>query len=129
MRFLVALLVILLVGCNSGSTLEERAVREALASYQLLKDGELEDFMNCRAGIDSLPVDYRVQLLKSIELYSREICDKHGGLSDVRVSPIPAKNDTVFNVVYAFLTLCFSDSTQEEISVPMVIEHGEWKMK
>ena len=36
---------------------------------------------------------------------------------------------TTFHVVYAFLLLSYGDSTQEEITVPMVNVDGDWKMK
>ena len=53
----------------------------------------------------------------------------HGGISEVRISPNVGRRDTTLQLTYAFLLLCFADSTQEEIVVPMVEKDGQWYMK
>ena len=58
-----------------------------------------------------------------------DMVSKHGGLTDVAVSPNIGRRDTSIHVTYAFLLLSFRDSTQEEIAVPMVEVDGEWRMK
>ena len=47
--------------------------------------------------------------------------------SEVRVSS--ARTDSVAGYTQAFLILCFADSTQEEVVVPMVEHAGRWRMK
>ena len=54
---------------------------------------------------------------------------KHNGLRAVAVSPNVGRTDTTLHVVYTFLLLSYGDSTQEEVTVPMVQVDGEWKMK
>jgi hypothetical protein len=45
----------------------------------------------------------------------------------VRVSN--AKTDTIQKYTNVFLVLCYGDSTNEEIVVPMVEREGRWRMK
>ena len=58
-----------------------------------------------------------------------ETKDKHNGLNEVQVSDNVARRDTSLNLTYAFLLLCYGDSTEEEITVPMVKHDGQWLMK
>ena len=52
---------------------------------------------------------------------------EHHGILSVRA--VNAKADTSLHVVNVFLMLCFGDSTNEEIVVPMVDVNGSWWMK
>ena len=54
---------------------------------------------------------------------------QHGGLQSVAISSNVGRSDSTLRLTYAFLLLSFRDSTQEEISVPMVERNGEWLMK
>ena len=87
-----------LVGCSEISP-EQQAAEAAKAYYTRLLEGAPEGFLSGKVDYDSLPADYRQQLLKALHL------------------------------VYAFLLLSYNDSTQEEITVPMVEVNGEWKIK
>ena len=58
-----------------------------------------------------------------------EMVETHGGIREVRVSENTGYRDTTQNLTYVFLMLCFNDSTQEEVTVPMLNVNGEWKMK
>jgi hypothetical protein len=51
----------------------------------------------------------------------------HRGISEVRV--VIAKTDTLQKYTNVFMMLCFGDSTNEEIVVPMVERDGRWMMK
>ena len=51
----------------------------------------------------------------------------HKGIREVRVSN--AKTDTLAGYTNVFLILCYSDSVDEEIVVPMVERNGRWQMK
>ena len=86
---------------------------------------------------DTLPADYAEQLLKAVEQYQADMQQKHNGLREVRVADshyndekdIEACRDTTLHLTYAFLLLCYGDSTQEEIVVPMVHHSDRWLMK
>ena len=66
---------------------------------------------------------------KVYEQYICEVNAKHGGIREVRISKNVARHDSVQHLTYAFLMLCFGDSTQEEVMVPMVEVDGKWLMK
>ena len=51
----------------------------------------------------------------------------HGGIRDVRI--VRAKTDSLQSYTNVFLTLCFGDSTNEEIVVPMIEKEGRWRMR
>ena len=54
--------------------------------------------------------------------------DKHGGITAVSVSSV--RTDSLDAYTSVFLLLCYGDSTQEEIVVPMVdAGDGRWRMK
>ena len=65
----------------------------------------------------------------ALQQYRNDMVRKHDGLDGVTVSANIGRTDTSLHVTYAFLLLSFCDSTQEEVSVPMVHEHGTWKLK
>ena len=117
------------VGCSSTSSPEEQASQAALSYYQRLLNGYPDGLLAAKADVDSLPADYRKQLEKGYVQYLSDIKEKHGGLRAVDVSSNIARIDTVQKVAYAFLILSFNDSTQEEITVPMVEINGKWCIK
>ena len=119
----------LIVLCACSSTPEEQAARAARGYYQCLIDDRPEEFLQGKADVDSLPDAYRAQLLTAINQYRADMLDKHNGLNEVQVSDNVARRDTSLNLTYAFLLLCYGDSTEEEITVPMVERDGQWLMK
>ena len=122
--------IIFLVSCNSTSP-EQQAAESAKACYDLLVEGDVTRFLECKADVDSLSADYAEQLLGAVRQYQHDIEKKHGGLREVRVADNPGRCDTLPTgpLVHALLILCYADSTQEEISVPMVDHNGQWLMK
>ena len=126
--YVIAVLAIFLSAC-SQSTPEERAAQVALTYYQYLMENRLSDFVDGKAVVDSLPADYRSQLLMAARQYIDDMNRKHGGLHAVAISPNVGYNDSTLQLTYAFLLLSFADSTQEEICVPMVECNGEWKIR
>ena len=103
--------------------------------YKQLLEGNTADFLSGKALIDSLPEGRSRQQTLAHEQYLKDITAKHGGLCGVALSANTPRFDSIAaaapsdRFVYAFLLLSFNDSTQEEISVPMVLVNGEWKMK
>lgn len=130
-RVLLVLTATLVLSC-SGDSREWQAATAAQAYYEQLAQGNAVRFLEGKAGVEQLPADYCEQLLKAVEQYHEDMQEKHGGLSHVRISDntlLLADTAKVQPVVKAFLILCYSDSTQEEIVVPMVEAGGEWRMK
>ena len=117
-----------LQGCSSSElTQEELAGKAAKGFYDRLLAGDTEGFLSGKADADSLPSDYRSQLLKAYEQYKQQLDDMHGGVVAVTVSNV--RNDSLQQMMQAFLLLNFKDSTKEEIIVPMVQQGVEWKMR
>ena len=123
-----------MVACSEG-TPAWQAASEARQYYSCLVDGNATGFLEGKAGVGSLPDDYCEQLLKAVERYRADVEARHGGLREVRIADShyadggEALCDTTLGVTYAFLILCYGDSTQEEITVPMVERDGRWLMK
>ena len=115
------------LGC-SQPTPEELASLAAKGYYDHLIHGEYEQFME---GIDQHGYmdqdDYRAQLLDCYQQFMAQQETAHRGILEVRVSN--AKTDTIQKYTNVFLVLCYGDSTNEEIVVPMVERQGSWRMK
>lgn len=126
----------LLLACSSA-TPEEQAAQAAKEYYDLLLEDNTVDFMAGKAGIESMPGEYCEELLAATKRYVSDINRRHNGLREVRISPnvgrldsLPGKSSQPTEVfTHAFLLLCYSDSTQEEITVPMVKRDGQWLMR
>ena len=97
-------------GCSKEQTPEELAGQAAKTYYDRL-----------------LADDYRAQLLTSYKQYKQTLDEMHGGVASVSISN--TRNDSLMQMMQAFLLLHFKDSTKEEIIVPMVLEGAEWKMR
>lgn len=128
MRSLPAFLLVLLfcMACANPSP-EEMASIAAKGYYTHLVQGEYEAFLEGKDGADSLPDDYREQLLTSYRQFMAQQERDHHGILDIRISN--AATDTTLNYTNVFLVLCFGDSVNEEIVVPMVERNGSWRMK
>ena len=120
------LLFALLFACSVASR-EEMASIAAKGYYTHLVNGEYEAFLEGKDGADSLPDGYREQLLTSYRQFMAQQNRDHHGILDIRVSN--AVTDTALQYTNVFLVLCFGDSVNEEIVVPMVERNGSWRMK
>ena len=132
-KFAVIVLLAALAACGSA-TKEELASLAAKGYYDHLIHGEYEQFYE---GMDqwTLPdgttlsdeAVYRSQMLDNLRQFMARQAQEHRGVLEVRVSN--ATTDTVQQLTNVFLVLCFADSTNEEIVVPMVERDGAWRMK
>ena len=122
----IILALMLCVACSKPS-LEELASIAAKGYYTHLMNGEYEAFMEGKEGADSLPDDYREQMLTCYRQFMAQQNQDHHGILDIRVSN--AVTDTALQYTNVFLVLCFGDSVNEEIVVPMVERNGSWRMK
>ena len=116
-----------LMGACSQPTPEELASLAAQGYYRHLVAGEYEQFLEGRVGTDSLPDDYREQLLAGYRQFMAQQQRDHQGILDVRVTS--ATTDTLAGYTNVMLVLCFGDSIDEEIVVPMVERNSSWRMK
>ena len=126
--YLLLLITLMLCACSEQQqTPEQMAGQAAQVYYDRLLAGDTEGFLSGKADVDSLPTDYRMQLLKACEQYKQQLDALHGGVASVTVSNV--RNDSLQQMMQAFLLLNFKDSTKEEIIVPMVQRGVEWKMR
>ena len=119
--------LLLFIACSHPSK-EEMASLAAKGYYEHLIKGETEQFLAGRVGADSLPESYRSQLLDAYRQFVAQQEQNHLGIQEVRV--VRAQTDSLADYTNVFLTLCFGDSTNEEIVVPMVEQgEGSWRMR
>ena len=122
----LVLSVLLLTACGSASR-EELASLAAKGYYEHLIHGEYDRFLEGRMMADSLPDDYRSQLLDGYHQFITQQKKLRGGINEVRISR--AFTDSTQNYTSVLLMLCYADSTYEEVVVPMVERNGRWRMK
>ncbi len=117
-----------LVGCKDPAPDQGKiAGQTAKIYYEYLINGKYEAYVDGFHQPDSIPANYREQLITNAKMFVGMINEKHNGLKSVSVAN--AKADTARHVGQAFLLLCFGDSTREEIVVPMEQHHGVWMMR
>ena len=115
-----------LMGC-SKATPEELASLAAEGYYRHLTAGEYEQFLQGKAGADSLPESYREQLLTGYKQFMAQQQTAHQGIRSVQSTN--ARMDSTLQLMQVFLLLEYGDSTQEEVVVPMVEHDGCWRMR
>ena len=128
MRKLVYLiLIVIVVSCSTGVSREEQAALAAKGYYTHLVQGEYEQFVEGRFMADSLPADYRSQLIEGYKQFVAQQLEARKGIQEVSVSR--AYTDSLAGYTNVLLMLCYGDSTTEEVVVPMVERNGRWMMK
>lgn len=127
-RILIGLIMVTGIIACSGVSKEELASLAAKGYYEHLINGEYEKFLEGKAGLNPHEGDgYWSQLLDNCHQFMRQQENSHRGVREVRV--VNAKTDTIQKYTNVFMVLCFGDSTNEEIVVPMVEHDGRWFMK
>lgn len=127
---IVGLLVFLgILGMSCGNpTAEEMTSLAAKGYYEHLIHGEYEQFLQGKAGLNKhSEEEYWNQLRDNCHQFVHQQEQAHRGIHEVRV--VNAKTDTLQKYTNVFLMLCFGDSTNEEIVVPMVECDGRWYMR
>ena len=124
----IAILVFIVCGAACSSpTREELASLAAKGYYQHLVQGEYEQFIEGRFMADSLPADYRSQLIEGYKQFVAQQLEARKGIQEVSVSR--AYTDSLAGYTNVLLMLCYGDCTTEEVVVPMVERNGRWMMK
>ena len=123
----LVIIALLVAACSSTPTREELAGLAAKGYYQHLVAGEYEQFVEGRLMADSLPADYRLQLIEGYKQFVAQQLEARKGIQEVSVSR--AYTDSLAGYTNVLLMLCYGDSTTEEVVVPMVERNGRWMMK
>ena len=125
--YLVLLVSLAQWAACSSPTREELASLAAKGYYQHLIEGDFDHFLEGRVMADSLPDDYRSQLIDGYSQFLAQQVKARGGINEVRISR--AFTDSTLQYTSVLLMLCYGDSTSEEVVVPMVEHNGRWMMK
>jgi hypothetical protein len=125
--YLVLLVSLAQWAACSSPTREELASLAAKGYYQHLIEGDFDHFLEGRVMADSLPDDYRSQLIDGYSQFLAQQVKARGGINEVRISR--AFTDSTQQYTSVLLMLCYGDSTTEEVVVPMVEHDGRWMMK
>ena len=126
--FLLIVLGSVLSCKQEAPSAEDAVMQQAQQYYQSLLKGEYDAFLSGIDGADSLPADYREQLMVNTCQFVDVQQQQRGGM--VSVEAIRAVIDsTATTHADAFLLICFGDSTREEVVVPMVERQGKWLMR
>jgi hypothetical protein len=125
--YLVLLVSLAQWAACSSPTREELASLAAKGYYQHLIEGDFDHFLEGRVMADSLPADYRSQLIDGYSQFLAQQVKARGGINEVRISR--AYTDSTQQYTSVLLMLCYVDSTSEEVVVPMVERDGRWMMK
>lgn len=125
--YLVLLVSLAQWAACSSPTREELASLAAKGYYQHLIEGDFDHFLEGRVMADSLPDDYRSQLIDGYSQFLAQQVKARGGINEVRISR--AFTDSSQQYTSVLLMLCYGDSTSEEVVVPMVERNGRWMMK
>ena len=123
-KFKIQILSLLLLAACSGDLYTHEAAREAAEGYYtMLVKGDYKGFVGGYADAEAWPKDYRSQLEDATAQF---IADNMRSLVSVSaISDSLGKDSTA----YVMLGLCFSDSTTEQIGLPLVLTEEGWKMK
>ena len=118
-----------MLGMSCGNpTAEEMASLAAKGYYEHLIHGEYEQFLQGKVGLNKhSEQEYWNQLRDNCHQFVHQQEQAHRGIHEVRV--VNAKTDTLQKYTNVFMMLCFGDSTNEEIVVPMVECDGRWYMR
>ena len=118
-----------ILGMSCGNpTAEEMASLAAKRYNEHLIHGEYEQFLQGKAGLNRhSEEEYWNQLRDNCHQFVHQQERAHGGIHEVRV--VNVKTDTLQKYTNVFMMLCFGDSTNEEIVVPMVERDGRWYMR
>ena len=119
---------------KDGMKQEDVALQTAKAYYDQLVNGDYATFVDGTLQNDSIPEDYKAQLILNMQMYIEQQNKAHQGITRVEAlratcDSVKLPNDSTIITAQAFLALCFKDSMREEIVVPMVKKNDIWYLR
>lgn len=114
----------ILFSCADGQYSHKAAREAAQQFYTMLLRGDYEGFVGSYANAKDMPPDYRSQLEDATAQFMAR--DDMQRLTSVR-----ALSDSLLpdSTAYVMLQLNFSDSTSEQVELPLVLTQEGWRMK
>ena len=114
------------MGCSDNEK-RDYAAEAAKTYYDSLMSGGYGYYVDGFANSKEIPSSYREQLIVNAKQYVHQVREKRHGVGDVRI--VGSKCDSLTKTTSVFLMLCFGDSVNEEIDVPMIEKDGTWYMR
>lgn len=126
---MTAVFLLSLSACGEKAEKPDTAAADAAKEiYDSLNNGGYEFFTDMTYRPERIPDSYRQQLVANTKMYLAGIRQEHKGIDSVSVSACKYDNKEK-TAAEAYLLLSFSDSTKEEIVVPMTKKKNRWMMK
>lgn len=127
--------ILSMAACSGEKKADNAAALAAKEYYDSLLAGNYSYFVGGMYLPDTIPDGYREQLEANASMYVGRMAEEHHSISEVRI--MRCLNDTVTSAsgqhavrtAEAYLVLCFGDSMNEEVVVPMVHHDGRWLMR
>lgn len=120
------LVVMALVACSKPDP-SEVVGQTAKLYYDYLLQGRYREFVDGMNFPDSIPEQYRSQLVDNAKMYMSLQKKEHRGIQ--QVDCIQVKLDSVKHEANVFLSFTYGDGNVEQILVPMVERNGIWYMR
>ncbi|MCQ2223448.1 MAG: hypothetical protein MJZ35_06655 [Bacteroidaceae bacterium] len=95
--------------------------------YTMLMQDNFGSFVDGHYANDSLPEDYRSQLIDAVAQYKVNETERKGGLMEFQVTGDSLYADSTSGFVT--IELSFGDQSKEEVILPLVYDGKQWKMK
>lgn len=122
-------IILMAASCGKSEKTDDGmiAAHAAKLYYENLIRGKGDQFLDGTDMPDTIPDDYRRQLLKNFEQFCVQQKEEHKGIDSVSINHAEFfEKDSTASV---FLLLHFGDSTTEQIVVPMLKKKGLWIMR
>lgn len=122
-------IILMVASCGKSEKTDDGmiAAHAAKLYYENLIRGKGDQFLDGTDMPDTIPDDYRRQLLKIFEQFCVRQKEEHKGIDSVSINHAEFfEKDSTASV---FLLLHFGDSTTEQIVVPMLKKKGLWIMR
>ena len=122
-------IILIAASCGKSEKTDDGmiAAHAAKLYYENLIRGKGDQFLDGTDMPDTIPDDYRRQLLKNFEQFCVRQKEEHKGIDSVSINHAEFfEKDSTASV---FLLLHFGDSTTEQIVVPMLKKKGLWIMR
>jgi len=114
----------ILSSCSHGDFTHKAARQAAEGFYAKLVAGDYKGFVQGYAGAEQLPQDYRSQIEDATaQFLSRDEMRQLTSVRSISDSLLPD------STAYVMLQLNFSDSTSEQIELPLILTGDGWRMK
>ncbi len=125
--FVSLLFSVLFFASCADKTSEEQAAEAAKTYYSHLIEGRDEEYVAGLYGADTIRDEYRRELCDNARQYVEAMKKSRQGVVDIRT--VRTVRDADKQSINVFLMLCFGDSINEQVVVPMTEYKGRWVIR